>query len=179
MLERKSGASHDTKGLVFSAVLLGIGFILHSISPPLFFSVKPDFLLACLFVAIFMFPTPKNALVTGMVAGIISALTTNFPGGQIPSIIDKISTALLILIFVSIFLKLKSNFKNTGILLYSFSFLATAFSGTMFLGCALLLFPLPAPFSLLFGTVVLPTAILNGFLAVFMYNLLNSLKSKL
>lgn len=179
MLKRKNGASQETKGLVFSAVLLGIGFVLHSISPPIFFSVKPDFLLACLFVAIFLFPTPKNALVSGVVAGIISALTTNFPGGQIPSLIDKIFTALLIFIFVSIFLKLKLSFKGSNILLYTFSFLATSFSGFIFLGSSLLIFPLPAPFSLLFITVIIPTSILNGFLTIFMYNLLNSLKSKL
>lgn len=89
-----------TRELVLAGILLALGLTLHTVTPSLFGSVKPDFLLATLFIAILYQPKLSNVLVIGIVTGIMAALTTGFPGGQIPSILDKVFTALFVLIYI-------------------------------------------------------------------------------
>ena len=97
-------------------------------------------------------------LLTGIVAGILCALSTSFPGGQLPNIIDKIIASIII---YAIYIKSNANstLKLTGIY-----FLGTIISGSIFLGTALFLFGLPAPFLILFMSIVLPTSVLNSLL---------------
>lgn len=170
-------SNFTTRNLVLSAVLLGIGFVLHAITPPLFFGIKPDFMLACMFIAIIINPDLKNTVVTGFVAGIIAAMTTGFPGGQIPSIIDKVSSAIFIYLMIRIFSSIFVDEKGKHIFTALLSLLGTIVSGVIFLGSALLMFGLPAPFSALFITVVIPTAIANTFVSVIIYKAFSSIKT--
>jgi hypothetical protein len=155
-----------TKELALAAILLASGLVLHGIVPPIFGGVKPDFLLATMVIAILSQPKLKNTLLIGVVAGILAALTTGFPGGQIPNIIDKIASALFALLLIKLTLKIQSM-----IVLGLISGVVTIFSGYVFLGSALILVGLPAPLSVLFVVVVLPTAIANTLSGAVLYKL--------
>lgn len=170
-------STFTTRDLVMSAVLLGIGFVLHAVTPPLFFGIKPDFMLACMFIAIIINPNLKNTVVTGVVAGIIAALTTGFPGGQLPSVIDKVVSALFVYSMLRMFATfISSASKKNGFVCIA-SFLGTIVSGVVFLGTALLMFGLPAPFSALFVTVILPTSLANTFVSIIIFKVFGSIKA--
>ena len=83
------------------SLLLAIGFILHALTPGYGAGMKPDLLLAMLFIIILLKRDFKAALLAGTVAGIIAALTTTFPGGQIPNIIDKVVSSIFVYLLVS------------------------------------------------------------------------------
>ncbi len=152
------------KNYVISTLLLAMGLILHSAVPSLF-GMKFDLLLVFMILTIVLFPTLKNALLSGITGGILTALTTTFPGGQLPNLIDKIITALLILLLYQLLSKLPN--ERLRILLLGFA--GTIISGSIFLSCALLIVGLPAPFSVLFIGVVLPTAVGNTFIILVVY----------
>lgn len=82
-----------TKTLVSLSLLIGIGAALHFIVPGFFLGMKPDMMLLMMFLAITLFPAKKNVFIVALAAGAISAMTTTFPAGQIPNIIDKLATA--------------------------------------------------------------------------------------
>lgn len=170
-------STFTTRDLVMSAVLLGIGFVLHAVTPPLFFGIKPDFMLACMFIAIVINPNLKNTIVTGVVSGMIAALTTGFPGGQLPSIIDKFVSAIFIYILIKSVAAFINSPSKKSIFVCFASFLGTIVSGIVFLGSALMMFGLPAPFSVLFITVILPTSLANTFVAVIIFKVFGSVKA--
>lgn len=145
------------KKLITSSLFLAIGVILHQITPPIFLGMKPDFLLAMMFITIFVFDDYKLALIAGAAAGIFTAATTSFPGGQIPNIIDKIITANCVYF---LYKALKNTF-SSSIRISLISFICTVISGTTFLGCAALIAGLPGPFMALLMSVVLPAAVIN------------------
>ena len=97
-----------------------------------------------------------------LLGGIITALTTTFPGGQLPNIIDKLVTCMVVFAMVKIAEKIKLNKIAVGII----AFVGTVVSGSVFLYSALLIVGLPAPFSALFIGIVLPTAVTNIFVTV-------------
>lgn len=153
-----------TKDLILASLLLALGLVLHSVTPAILGGVKPDFLLATLFIAIISQPKLANTAIIALAAGILAAMTTGFPGGQIPNIIDKLVTAAFVLGVVSL-LKDRLNVLNVAIL----GFAATFVSGFVFLGSALVLVGLPAPFSALVMVVVLPTALANTVVSAILY----------
>lgn len=157
-----------TKDLVVSAILLAIGFILHFITPPIVMGIKPDFLLATMFIAIIYNTSIKNTLAVGIVAGIISALTTGFPGGQIPSIVDKIGSALVVYAILATVFRNRANTVTVGII----GLIGTIVSGALFLGSAAFIAGLPAAFTTLFLTIVLPTAVANLIFVVIVYRVM-------
>lgn len=152
---------------IISAILLAIGFILHQIVPP-FFSVTFDIQLAMLFVIIALNMDIKNTVITSLASGIITALTTKFPGGQIPNIIDKAITGMVVYLLLTLLFKLFR--KEIAMVIAGFA--GTIISGTIFLLSAnILLGQLPAPFPFLFMTVVLPTAAANTVIAPILYSI--------
>ncbi|MCD8574481.1 MAG: hypothetical protein LRY28_03095 [Erysipelotrichaceae bacterium] len=155
-----------TKDLALAAILLAIGLVLHSLVPPIFGGVKPDFLLATMVIAILSQPKLRNTLIIGAAAGILAALTTGFPGGQIPNIIDKLASAVLTLVLIKATLSVHSMF-----VLGLISGVITLFSGMVFLTSALLIVGLPAPLSTLFVIVVIPTAIANALSGAILFKL--------
>lgn len=157
------------KKLVINSLLLGIGFILHQIAPPLLFGMKPDFSLILMFIVILMNEDYKTTLASGIVCGILSALTTTFPNGQIPNLLDKIVTSHIIyLMLLPIRNKLNSQIKLVGI-----SVIGTLISGSVFLGSASILAGLPNSFLVLFVGVVIPATLANTIAGTVLYNVIS------
>lgn len=154
-----------TKNLVALALLVGMGAVLHAVMPGIVFGMKPDMMLAMMFLGIVLFPDVKSVVLLSLVTGLISGLTTTFPGGLIPNIIDKPITAF---VFFGLFMALKkyrSNIVSVAVL----TVLGTLVSGIAFLGSAYLLVGLPGPFAALFAGVVLPATVANTVAMVILY----------
>ncbi len=162
------------KELVTAAVLLALGTILHMIVPPLFLGIKPDFLLAMMFVAIIINPNIKNTIAVGVVAGILAALTTGMPGGQIPSIFDKLGSAIIV---YAIYKAARIDRDSSNSLMVKagvLGFLGTLVSGVIFLTGVMMLSGLPGGNSFghfVYG-IVLPTSVANAIIVVIMVRLL-------
>lgn len=150
-----------------TALLIAIGLMMHYSVPGLIGGMKFDFMLAFIFIAILLNPTVKNTVLTAGVGGVLTALTTTFPGGQIPNMVDKIVTCFAIYVLVKLFSKLPE-----AISVGAISFIGTIISGSVFLSTALVLVGLPAPFTALFITVVLPAAIGNVFFTTLVHTAL-------
>ncbi|MDN5277351.1 MAG: hypothetical protein PWR01_1316 [Clostridiales bacterium] len=81
----------NLRDFVLAGLLLAIGVVLHYITPSTGTPVKPDFLLAMLFLCLLCFEDVKVGFVAGLAAGVLSGLTTSVPGGFLPNLIDKIN----------------------------------------------------------------------------------------
>lgn len=155
----------NTKNLVALSLFVAIGAVLHAVIPPIFLGMKPDMMLTMMFLGIFLLPEIKNVSLLGIVTGLISGLTTTFPGGLFPNIIDKIVTSLLIFGLFLLLNKYRNSMVGVGIL----TAIGTLISGTIFLTSALFLVGLPGPFIGLFTAVVLPAAVINTVTMVIVY----------
>ena len=154
----------NTKQLVTNALLLAVGFILHYVTPAIGF-MQIDFSLITLILVINL---SKNhfgtCIASGIATGIFSGMTTKFPYGLIPNIIDKIVTTVVVYSLIRLLDKTALSSKIKAIAVNA---VGTLVSGVVFLGSALILVGLPASFGLLFVTVVLPAIVVNtvvGFL---------------
>lgn len=121
-----------TRNLTISAIFMALGLVLHFLVPGIFFGVKPDFLLSMMFISLMVSTDIKEALIIGIAGGLMSALTTGFPGGQIPNFIDKMITTVVIFYIVK---SMKNVFSVPRVILI-FA-LGTMLSGTLFLTIAL------------------------------------------
>ena len=164
--------------IIITSLLLAIGVILHQITPPIFLGMRPDLLLVFMILSIILNKDLKITFITGIVAGVLGALVTTFPGGQLPNIIDKIITSVVVFGLYKSFSKTKINNTNTKniinspIKLASIYFIGTLISGSIFLGSALVLFGLPASFMILFTTIVIPTAVINCVIGFFIHKMI-------
>ncbi|NLM04021.1 MAG: tryptophan transporter [Clostridiales bacterium] len=157
----------DLRKSILTALLLAIGFILHHIVPGTLGGMKFDLFLAFIFISILLNSDVKNVVLTALLGGILTAMTTSFPGGQIPNIIDKMVTCAAVYTMLKVMGKYKDNQVFVGIL----SFIGTMISGTTFLASALALVGLPAPFMALFVSIVIPTSITNTFITIVIYQI--------
>lgn len=166
----------NTRVLVSLALLVGIGAVLHAVIPPFFLGMKPDMLLTMMFLGILLFPEKKSVLVLAIATGIVSALTTGFPGGQVANMIDKPVTAFA---FLGLFLVVKK-LNNSTISASILTAIGTIISGTVFLLSALVLFGLPGDntFLALFLAVVLPAAAFNTVAMAIIYPIVQSIKKR-
>ncbi|GAA0719060.1 tryptophan transporter [Clostridium malenominatum] len=156
------------KKFVLSSVLLAVGLLLHQVSPNFVFGLRPDFLLIMMFISLSFVEDFKYVFVIGLVSGVLTALTTTFPGGQLPNIIDKVITAPAVYMLMRVF-NTKLNGKIGTIII---GFLGTLISGTIFLLSALYLVGLPASLGVLFPTVLV-AAFLNSMCISFITKILN------
>lgn len=165
--------SLNVKKMILNAILIAIGALLHQITPAIGLPMQPDFAIAMLFIIILLNKDYKTTLISSIIMGIITALTTKFPGGQLPNIIDKLVTAHFIYFLYKIIgQKQSDNIKIILALIFG-----TIVSGLTFLGSASILVGLPAGFMLLVGTVVVPAVIMNLILGMMLYkSLVVSLK---
>ena len=148
-----------TKQLVSNSLLLAVGFLLHYVTPAIGLPMQIDFSLITLVLIINLNKNSfSTCIVSGVATGIFSGLTTKFPLGFIPNIIDKITTAIFVYLLLKLLDKTALSIKIKAIIVNA---VATLISGTVFLVSALLLTGLPAPFSVLFATVVIPATIVN------------------
>ena len=170
----------NTKQMVNAAILLAVGTILHYIIPGIVGGVKPDFMLACVFVVILICPNMKTALTVAIVSGILSAITTNFPGGQIPSIFDKFISAFAVLLLAKVLPINAKSSVSTFAKAFIF-FIGTTISGAVFLGAAALLVGLPGDASLsgMILAIVIPTAVANVLFGTLVDKVVGTYKSKL
>ena len=148
-----------TKQLVINALLLAVGFILHAVTPTLGLPMQIDFSLITMILIINLNKNSfSTCIASGVATGIFSGLTSKFPMGLIPNIIDKIVTTVAVYLLIKLLDKtsLQSKIKTVVV-----NAVGTLISGTVFLVSALLLVGLPAPFSVLFITVVIPATIVN------------------
>ncbi len=128
-------------------------------------------MLAMMFLGIVLIPEIKSVLMLAIVTGILSGITTNFPGGTIPNMIDKPITAL---VFFGLFLALKK-YRNSLINVGILAAVGTLVSGTVFLTAAYFLVGLPGPFAALFAGGVLPAMALNAIVMVIVYPIAQSI----
>ena len=153
-----------TKQLTINALLLAVGFLLHYVTPAIG-SMQIDFSLITLILIITLNKNSfSTCLASGVATGIFSGLTTKFPLGFIPNILDKITTAIVVYLLIRLLDKTALSIKIKAIVVNA---IGTFVSGIVFLASALLLVGLPAPFSVLFVTVVIPAIVANtivGFL---------------
>ncbi|WP_147533116.1 tryptophan transporter [Bacillus marasmi] len=161
----------NTKNLVALSLLVGMGAVLHTVIPGFFLGMKPDMMLTMMFLGIILFPEKKSVLLLGLVTGIISGLTTTFPGGLFPNIIDKAVTSFVVFGLLIAFGKLRFSVFGIGAL----TVIGTLVSGLVFLGSANFIVGLPGPFVGLFAAVVLPAAAFNTAAMVILYPIAKSI----
>ena len=157
------------------ALLLAVGTVLRLVVPGYGAGMKPDFALTMLFIIILMKPHMRTTILAGILAGILAALTTTFPAGQVPNLVDKLLTSLVVLAMAKGLLGRVPIGVACGVV----GAVGTVFSGTVFLTTALLLTGLPAPFGVLFGGVVLPAAVINTVTILVLYPIVNYSKKAL
>jgi len=161
------------KDMILTSLLIAIGLVLHYVVPPIVGGMKADFLLAMLFVALYIDHSPKNALLAGLLAGTFSALTTGFPGGQVANMVDKFVTAFAVMAMIKAFQSFNSNLT----VLFT-AFVGTVISGVVFLQTALFVVgSLPMAFSVLFTSIVIPAALINTAVTFICYKVVFSTKS--
>ncbi|MFI5358614.1 MAG: tryptophan transporter [Halanaerobiales bacterium] len=154
-----------TRDLAETALLVGIGFLLHAFFPAIVLGMKPDFSLAMLFIVLIVKRDFSLGLLAALATGIFTALTSAFPGGQYANLIDKLITFLL----VSALIRLISDRLDERVAVGIITAIGTIISGTVFLGSAALIAGLPTSFKFLFYTVVLPAAAVNTVTAIIIY----------
>lgn len=155
------------KNNILSTLLLAIGLIMHHITPGILGGMKFDFLLIFMFVAILINPEFKNVTLTGLLGGILSAMTTSFPGGQLPNILDKLATVLVVYLLIKLINGREENVFFLGLI----GGIGTFASGMVFLSSAAILVGLPAPMKLLFTGIVVPTSLINIPGTIFIFRL--------
>ena len=159
----------QTRNLTVSAIFMALGLVLHFMVPGIFFGVKPDFLLSMMFISLMIVGDVKEALLLGVAGGIMSALTTGFPGGQIPNFIEKIITSLVVFYTIK---AMRRNFSIPKVILI-FA-LGTMVSGTLFLTIALTMTNQLNLFIPSYPAVLVAMAI-NAILGIFLYQATQSM----
>ena len=158
-----------TKQLVTNSLLLAIGFLLHYITPTLGLPMQIDFSLITLVLVITL---NKNSFSTciaaGIATGVFSGITSKFPFGLVPNIVDKIMTTIFVYLLLKLLDKTALNSKIKAIAVNA---VATLVSGVVFLASALLITGLPAPFFVLFTTVVIPAIAINTVIGFIVSNI--------
>lgn len=168
----------NTKRLVLNAILLAMGLVLHQVTPPIF-TIKPDTTLIMLFtLMVINRDNYKTCVIAGIIAGIFAGMTSSFPGGQVPNLIDKFITANIVFVIMTVSYKLPfiskladktKDLVVTGIMMV----LGTLVSGTVFLTSAQILVGLPGNFTALFMAVVLPAVVINLIVGILIYKIIN------
>lgn len=159
----------NIRKFVLNSFLLAIGVLLHQITPPLVLGMKPDFSLVMLFIILLFNKDFKSCITSGLAVGVFTALTTGFPMGQVPNIIDKLITTIIIFIIVK---ALGRHIKDKFLMIFITS-VGTLISGTVFLTSAAILVGLPGKIGELFLLTVLPAALINTIVGIVLYNVVN------
>src|SRR5699024_3708276 len=169
----------NTRIMVILSLFVGIGAVLHAIAPPILFGMRPDMLLSMMFLGILLFPKTQYAILVSIVTGVIAALTTTFPGGQIANMIDKPLSAM---IFLGLFLLLKRAITNKHIIAPILTFFGTLISGSIFILTAIYIVGIGSQlehgFLTLFGIVVLPAAAVNTIVMVVLYPIVGQIMKR-
>lgn len=169
----------NTKKLVLNSLLLAIGLLLHQLTPAIGLPIQPDMTLIMLFLIMIINKGDyKTSLTCGIITGIFTALTTKFPGGQLPNVIDKVITTNIIYMILYILYKLpfikKHSDKIQDTIVFTIILLVgTLVSGTIFLTSALIIVGLPGSFESLFLVAVVPAIVINLMCGMFLNKIIN------
>jgi uncharacterized membrane protein YagU involved in acid resistance len=157
----------NLRKMILTSLFLALGLVLHQAMPPILFGMKPDIMICMMFIAILLNKDDyKMALMIGIIGGLFSAMTSTFPGGQLPNVIDKLVTANCIFFLYKV---LDKKFSDQA-QIFAAAILGTLISGTVFLGSAALLVGLPGPFMALMLAVVIPATLMNAVGCSGLYN---------
>ncbi|RFU62117.1 tryptophan transporter [Peribacillus glennii] len=164
----------NTKMLAALSLMVGIGAALHIIIPGFVLGMKPDMMLIMTFLAIVLFPDKKSVFLVAIASGIISGLTSSFPGGFIPNIIDKFITAFVFYLMLTVFKKYAGSTVTIAVL----TAVGTLISGIVFLTSAYFIVGLPGAFVGMFTAAVLPAAALNTVAVAILYPIISGILKK-
>jgi hypothetical protein len=157
----------NLRKMILTSLFLALGLVLHQAMPPILFGMKPDIMICMMFIAILLNKDDyKMTLMIGIIGGLFSAMTSTFPGGQLPNMIDKMVTANCIFFLYKV---LDKKFSEQA-QIFTAAILGTLISGTVFLGSAALIVGLPGPFMALMLAVVIPATLMNGVGCSVLYN---------
>jgi len=157
----------NLRKMILTSLFLALGLILNQVMPPILFGMKPDIMICMMFIAIMLNKDDyKMTLMIGIIGGLFAAMTTTFPGGQLPNIIDKLVTANFVFFLYKV---LDKKFSGQA-QIFTAAILGTFISGTVFLGSAALIVGLPGSFTALMLAVVLPAAAMNAVGCNLLYN---------
>lgn len=162
-----------TKRISYMSILLALGLVLNLIVQV--FSIqgmKVDFVVVMLCLSLLLAESYEETLLAGLAFGLLTALTTTFPNGQIANIIDKFMIALILYTIKNIF-HLSLTHKTH---VFMFGLIATLLSGSIFLAVALTLSQSLNMFSFLFVTIVIPSTIGNCIMLPIASKILMSVK---
>ena len=149
----------NTKQLVINSLLLAVGFLLHYVTPAIGLPMQIDFSLITMILVINLNRNSFSTCIAGGTAtGIFAGITSKFPFGLVPNIVDKIITTIFVYLLLKLLDKTTLSSKIKAIAVNA---IGTLVSGMVFLSSALLLTGLPAPFFVLFTTVVVPATVVN------------------
>lgn len=154
-----------TKNLVLMALLVAVGAALYLVIPGFNGGMKPDFMLAMMFIGILLFPNSRDVFLLAVTTGILSGLFSTFPAGFVPNIIDKFITAYAVLFII----KMLKGYANSIVPAAIVVGIGTIISGSVFLGSAIIVVGAEIPFLALLATVVLPAVLINivAFVVIF------------
>ena len=159
----------NTKQLTTNSLLLAVGFLLHYVTPAIGLPMQIDFSLITMILIINLNKNNLGSCIaSGVVTGIFSGLTTKFPLGLVPNILDKITTAIFVYLLIKLLDKTTLHSKIKAIVVNA---VCTLVSGMVFLASALLITGLPAPFFVLFTTVVIPAIVVNTIVGFIVSNI--------
>ena len=155
------------KKMTINGILIALGAILHQITPAIGLPMQPDFAIIMLFIIIILNKDYKTIMISSIIIGVLTALTTKFPGGQIPNIIDKLVTGNIIYLLSKTF----NNKISDKVEIFIYLVFGTVISGITFLYSAMVLAGLPSgtTFIGLVLSVVVPTLVLNVILGSILY----------
>ncbi|AJA48549.1 putative tryptophan transport protein [Clostridium pasteurianum DSM 525 = ATCC 6013] len=162
-------SKNNLRKLVTIALLLAIGMVLYQITPPFVMGMRPNFLLAMMFIAIILADDYKLTILIGLVSGIYCAIISTFPGGQVGNIVDKLITCQVVFLMF----RAMKNRVPKQIMVAIIGFVCTAVSGTVFLIVASIVAGLPSTFTALVLSVVVPATIINTVVSIILYNAVN------
>lgn len=160
-----------TRNITISAIFMALGLVMHFMVPPIFGGVKPDFLLSMMFMCLIITDDIREAILVGLCGGVMSALTTSFPGGQIPNMVEKILTTFFVYYLLKTMGRDLSNLQI--IILFA---LGTLVSGVSFLAIALFITGQLALF-IPSMSVVLLAMVVNSIFGVILMNVYKKIKA--
>lgn len=160
-----------TRNITISAIFMALGLVMHFMVPPIFGGVKPDFLLSMMFMCLIITDDIREAILVGLCGGVMSALTTSFPGGQIPNMVEKILTTFFVYYLLKTMGRDLSNLQI--IILFA---LGTLVSGVSFLAIALFITGQLALFIPSMSVVIL-AMVVNSIFGVILMNVYKKIKA--
>lgn len=162
------------KNLTISTLFLTLGLVLHITVPGTVGLMKPDFMMAFFFFALFELQSFREVAVISIVCGFLTAMTTSMPGGEIANVVDKLITGPLVFYSYQ-FLVNRISPKVTSCFI---SGMGTLISGVIFLSVVQALGGIQLPFQMFLFGIILPAMVVNSLLVLLVSKVLDRIKPK-